>query len=61
VTDEKYLTVSQVAELLQVNPETVRRWLRSGELAGISLGNKAGYRVAASDLRAFIERRKQAA
>jgi excisionase family DNA binding protein len=61
VADERYLTVAQVAELLQVNPETVRRWLRAGELAGISLGDKAGYRVTDSDLRDFIARRKQAA
>lgn len=59
--DERLLTVAQVAERLQVNPETVRRWLRTGDLPGIMLGDKAGYRVAEGDLRAFLERRKPAA
>ncbi len=30
MADERLLTVRQVAERLQVNAETVRRWLRSG-------------------------------
>lgn len=57
----RFYTVAQVAELLQVNPETVRRWIRSGELRGLGLGDKAGYRIEQSDLRDFIERRKRAA
>jgi excisionase family DNA binding protein len=59
--DERLYTVAQVAERLQVNPETVRRWLRSGELRGRLLGDKAGYRVEEGDLRNFIEQRKIAA
>jgi excisionase family DNA binding protein len=29
---KNYLTVKQVAEILQVNPETVRRWDNAGKL-----------------------------
>ena len=40
------LTVSEVAERLRLKPETVRRWLRSGKLHGVSLGSdSAGWRV----------------
>jgi excisionase family DNA binding protein len=61
LSEERLFTVAQVAERLQVNPETVRRWLRTGELRGILLGRKAGFRVAESDLKAFIDSRKLAA
>jgi excisionase family DNA binding protein len=31
------LTVAEVAELMRVHPETVKRWIRDGELAGAKL------------------------
>ena len=58
VPNGELLTVQQVAERLKVNPETVRRWLRSGQLRGYLLGgDRAGYRVAADDLDTFIRAR----
>jgi len=54
--DVEMLTVEQVANNLKVNPETVRGWIRSGELVAIDLG---GYRIAPSDLHDFLERRKK--
>src|SRR4030081_2729897 len=58
VTDGELLTVQEVATLLKMNPETVRRWLRDGKLRGYLLGgDRAGYRVAADDLDAFIRAR----
>jgi excisionase family DNA binding protein len=59
--EERYLTVAQIAERLQVAPGTVRHWLRTGELQGIALGPKAGYRVTETQLKEFLERRKPAA
>lgn len=45
------LTVRQVAERLQLNPETVRRWIRAGKLRAVSLGSdSAGFRVPESEL-----------
>ena len=40
MTDEptKLLTVFDVAERLQVHPETIRRWIRDGRLTAIDLG-----------------------
>ena len=54
---DRLLTIEQIAELLTVDPHTVRRWLRLGELRGIALGGKAGWRVPESELQAFLERR----
>ncbi len=44
---DELLTNAQVAERLHVSEETVRSWLRAGELRG-SLGGRAGWRVRAS-------------
>ena len=54
------MTVAQVAGLLQVDAETVRGWLRSGELEGVTLGGKAGKRISEAAIRAFLDRRRQA-
>ena len=55
--DEKLLTVAQVADRLQVNAETVRVWIRSGELEAVDIGNE--YRISPDDLRDFLQRRKK--
>jgi len=53
---EQMLTVSDVARILQVSEETVRRWLRGGTIAGIQFGNE--WRVEQKNLQAFIDSRK---
>lgn len=40
-----HLTVGQVAEALNVHPQTVRRWLRDGQLVGTLLSRRAGWRI----------------
>ena len=50
---ERWLTVGQIAEEMQVTNETVRRWLRSGRLKGRNFGGKMGYRVQESNFQAF--------
>ena len=35
---EKFLTVEQVSDLLQVHLDTVRFWLRTGKLPGVKVG-----------------------
>lgn len=53
---DRLLTVAQVAERLQANPETVRRWLRQGRLPGVQLGgDRLGWRVRESDIEAFVQ------
>jgi excisionase family DNA binding protein len=53
--DDKPLTVEEVAEQLRVNPETVRTWLRTGELNAVDVGGK--YRFYPVDLEDFKRRR----
>lgn len=53
---EKQLTVEEVAEELRVHPETVRQWIREGELDAFDTGR--GYRISRKDLDDFIQRRK---
>ena len=55
---DRWLTVEQVAELFQVNQETVRRWIRAGELSVLDLGGpRTGYRILQRDLDTFIKAR----
>jgi excisionase family DNA binding protein len=56
--EEKWLTVGEIATTLRVNEQTVRRWLRAGELRGVNFGGKVGYRIRAHDYQAFIEGRE---
>ncbi len=54
---EKMYSPETVAELLAVSPNTVRHWLRAGELRGVKLGAKV-WRVKESDLQEFINGKK---
>ncbi len=53
MTDDRLLTVPQVAERLQVNERTVSLWLRKGHLRGFKIGKE--WRVSAADLGNFLE------
>lgn len=53
-----YLTTSDVAARLGVSLDTVRRWLRSGELKGTPFG-RAGYRIEDADFQAFLDQRRR--
>jgi len=48
-TDNRYYTVADVAQLLQVSPSTVWRWIAAGRLKARRLGPKT-VRVAQDDL-----------
>ena len=56
MADERWYTTRQVAELLQVDEQTVRRWLREGRLSGVQLSRRAGWRVGERDLNEFLGR-----
>lgn len=59
MTGDRFYTTSEVVDMLRVHEQTVRRWIRSGELPAVMLGRKAGYRVRASDLGAFLDERTE--
>jgi len=56
MSDKKYLTVKQAADILQVDPRTLRRYLKEGEIPGIKLGNR--WRIDRDDLDEFMKERK---
>ena len=51
---ERWLTVEETAERLSVHEQTVRRWLRSGQLIGTSINRRAGWRVRESEIQRFL-------
>jgi excisionase family DNA binding protein len=53
---QETLTVEEIAAELRVHPDTVRGWIRSGELIAVDIGRE--YRIYREDLNDFIQRRK---
>lgn len=51
---QRFYTTEEVAKLLQVDPESVRRYVRSGKLRAVKLGGKF-IRIEKNDLNKFIE------
>jgi len=52
--EQRFYTTEEVAKLLQVDPESVRRYVRSGKLRAVRLGGKF-IRIDKADLNNFIE------
>lgn len=57
--NEEYKSLEEVADMLGVTYQLIYRLVRSGELPAVRLGKL--YRVASSDLDAYLERSKGAA
>ena len=51
----KTYTVKEIAEILKTNPETVRRWIRSGKLGTTKTSNKSGNVISEEALNKFIK------
>jgi len=51
---EKLYTTEQVAQLLQIHPLTVLKYIKAGKLRAIKLGRV--YRIRESELQKFLER-----
>jgi len=58
VIDGKWFTVAEIAERLKVEDQTVRRWLKSGELIGTNFGGRTGWRVREEYINAFLAQRE---
>lgn len=48
-------TVKQIAEMLNTNQETVRRWIREDKLRAVQTSRKGGNIVAEAELQRFIK------
>lgn len=55
---DRYQTVRELADRLEVAEATVRQWIKSGELRAIDIGK--GWRVADADLERFLKARETA-
>lgn len=55
---DRYQTVQELADRLEVAEATVRRWIKTGELRAIDIGK--GWRVADADLARFLKARETA-
>jgi len=51
----KLLRIKEAAELLGVNPETLRRWDNQGRLQAVRMGKRKDRRYKLEDLQRFIE------
>lgn len=52
---EKFFTTEQVANILQVHPFTILKFLKEGKLKGVKLGRV--YRIKESDVVSFLDER----
>lgn len=51
-----YYTITDISERLNINPETVRRWIRNGKLkAKLSGSKKSGYKISEASYKDFIK------
>ena len=55
--EEKVYTVNDVAEAMEINEETVRRWIRSGRLKGFLKRGVGGTKITESNLIGFKDTR----
>jgi excisionase family DNA binding protein len=53
---QRFLTLADVAEVLNVTSRQVYALVRSGELRGIQIGGRGQWRVETTELEAFIQR-----
>ncbi len=53
-SDERLLTLEDVADRLKISVSTVRRWVKSNELRSIKIGNRGQYRISLGDLEEFL-------
>ena len=52
----RMLTVTEVAHLLHVHPNTVRLWSRIGVLKAYRIGKRRDYRFNLADVKTFLYR-----
>lgn len=58
VPQDRYQTVQELSDRLEVAEATVRQWIKSGELRAIDIGK--GWRIADADLERFLKARETA-
>lgn len=51
----KTYSVKQIADLLETNPETVRRWIRDDKLKAVQVSRKDGNIITEAELQKFLK------
>ncbi len=52
---KEFYTVDQVAELLQLNPVTIRRYIEGGKIKAIKVGRV--WRISEANLQEFLQKK----
>ena len=55
-SDSRLLTVTEVARILHVHPNTVRLWSKIGVIKAYRIGKRRDYRFHMSDIEAFLRK-----
>lgn len=55
---KRLLRIKEVAEMLGVNPETLRRWDNQGKLKAVRIGSRCDRRYKANEVEKIINKRK---
>lgn len=55
----KLLRIKEAADMLGVNPETLRRWDKEGKLPAVKVSVRGDRRYKPDDIEKFIERNKK--
>ena len=48
-------SVKEISDMLEISPETVRRWIRSGKLSAVQESRKEGNTVSETELKKFLK------
>lgn len=59
LTHTQIYTTDQAAEVLQINIQTLRKWIREGKLPASKLGSD--YRITGEDIKSFLDATKTTA
>lgn len=56
MSEQKLLTVPEVADRIRVSEYTVREWLRAGRMKGLKPGgDRTGWRIRESEVERFLK------
>ena len=55
--EDTWYTVEEIAQRLKVTDQTVRRWLKDGDLVGTNFSGRTGWRIREQDVNDFLARR----
>lgn len=56
MVDEKYYSPSEIADILNLDPRTVRKLINNGDLEAVRVGSQ--WRIGENDFKEFIEKNK---